>query len=523
MEPKKTLSIGIDFGTTFSFCSYLEGDEIRSLIPVTETYAIPSLFFDDGKQKAFGRIAARKLENSRTAGSVVTSVKRRLNEKGIILEAGERRYTVKDVIAEIIRHLVQDAVKVARENYQIDFAEDFRIEAVCTVPVGFSEPQKNLIQEAISSIVMPNGQPITVRTMFPEPVAAAVEYFGARNKKDEDILVFDLGGGTFDAAWVRSNEDPAKIPYEVIDQEGDPALGGDDWDEAVAKWLIEQYQAEYPDDTLTPQNEAYFRREARSIKEELSETDICYWSVELRGNVVEGELTRAQFEEMTKPLMDRAVEKMLALTKRRKNKAPDHIILTGGSSIMPMVLRTIAEQFPDVDVRSINPAHAIANGAARYADWLQQAPETASGGGEASGDAPGKPKKHIKLISSHAYGIRYFYDAIGEFRICILIPRGVQLPCSAETFSYTRRLNQYESVFTVFELDSYADKDELVPESEGREIMSISLNRSQEHEIPVHTETIETLTLSEAELLSMRAVDHINGVTVEDTVSIKRK
>ncbi|MBR3630479.1 MAG: Hsp70 family protein [Oscillospiraceae bacterium] len=516
MEPKKTLSIGIDFGTTFSFCSYLEGDEIRSLIPVTETYAIPSVFFDDGKQKAFGRIAMRKLENSRTAASVVTSVKRRLNEKGVILKAGDRSYTVKDVIAEIIRHLVLDAVKVAKENYQIDFAEDFRIEAVVTVPVGFSEPQKNLIQEAVSSIEMPNGTHITVRTMFPEPVAAAVEYFGARNKKNEDILVFDLGGGTFDAAWVRSNDDETKVPYEVLDQEGDPALGGDDWDEAVAKWLIEQYRNEFPDEELTPQNEAYFRREARSIKEELSETDICYWSLELRGNVVEGELTRAQFEEMTRPLIDRAIRKMRALTDRQKGKKPDHIILTGGSSIMPQVLATIAEQFPDVDVRSINPAHAIANGAARYADWLRQTPA------EGQNAAPEK-KQHIKLISSHAYGIRYFYDALGEFRICILIPRGVQLPYSAETFSYTRRLNQLESVFTVFELDTYADKDELVPEKEGREIMSIALTRSNEREIPVHTETIETLTLSEAELLSMRAVDHINGVSVEDTVSIKRK
>lgn len=514
MEAKKTLSIGIDFGTTFSFCSYLEGDEIRSLIPVTETYAIPSLFFDDGKQKAFGRIAARKLENSRTAAKVVTSVKRRLNEKGVILEAGDRKYTVKDVIAETIQHLLLDAVKVAKENYQIDFAEDFRIEAVVTVPVGFSEPQKNLIQEAISSIVLPNGNHVVVRTMFPEPVAAAVEYFGARNKKNEDILVFDLGGGTFDAAWVRSNDDETKVPYEVIDQEGDPALGGDDWDEAVAKWLIEQYQAEFADDKLTPQNEAYFRREARSIKEELSETDVCYWSVELRGNVAEGELTREKFEEMTRPLIDRAVEKMKALVDRHKDKKPDHIILTGGSSIMPQVLRTIAEHFPNVDVRSINPAHAIANGAARYADWLRQTPEASKQAGE---------KKPIKLISSHAYGIRYFYDAIGEFRICILIPRGVQLPYSAETFSFTRRLNQYESVFTVFELDSYAEKDALVPETEGREIMSISLNRTQDHQIPVHTETIETLTLSEAELLSMRAVDHINGVTVEDTVSIKRK
>ena len=517
MELKKTLSIGIDFGTTFSFCSYLEGDEIRSLIPVTETYAIPSLFFDDGKQKAYGRIAARKLENSRTAGKVVSSVKRRLNEKGVILEAGDRKYTVKDVITEIIQHLVTDAIRVAKENYQIDFADDFRIEAVCTVPVGFSEPQKNLIQEAISAIVLPNGNHVVVRTMFPEPVAAAVEYFGARNKKNEDILVFDLGGGTFDAAWVRSNDDETKVPYEVVDQEGDPELGGDDWDEAVAKWLIEQYQNEFPDDKLTPQNQAYFRREARSIKEELSETDVCYWSVELRGNVAEGELTREQFEEMTRPLMDRAVKKMEALVSRHKDKDPDHIILTGGSSIMPQVLRTIADHFPTVDVRSVNPAHAIANGAARYADWLQQTP--VSDGKEGKKEE----KKHIKLISSHAYGIRYFYDALGEFRICILIPRGVQLPYSAETFSFTRRLNQYESVFTVFELDTYADKDELIPEAEGREIMSIALTRTKDHEIPVHTETIETLTLSEAELLSMKAVDHINGVSVEDTVSIKRK
>ena len=254
--------------------------------------------------------------------------------------------------------------------------------------------------------------------------------------------------------------------------------------------------------------------------EELSETDICYWSVELRGNVAEGELTRAQFEEMTRPLIDRAVRKMRALTDRHKGKMPDHIILTGGSSIMPQVLATIAEQFPDVDVRSINPAHAIANGAARYADWLCQTPVSTND--EGTGE-PAPEKKHIKLISSHAYGIRYFYDALGEFRICILIPRGVQLPYSAETFSYTRRLNQYESVFTVFELDTYADKDELVPESEGREIMSVALTRTKEREIPVHTETIETLTISEAELLSVQAVDHINGVSVEDTVAIKRK
>ncbi len=507
MSEKKLLSIGIDFGTTFSFCCYLEKGTVRSLIPVTEIYGIPSLFYDDGKQKSYGRIAEKKLSNPRTAKNVISSVKRRLEESGYLLTAGDRCYTAKDIIREIVGYMVQGAVKVAEETYQIDFSKNFRVEAVVTVPVGFSEPQKKLIEEAISSIIMPNGTHLLVRKLLPEPVAAAIEYFGLRNKQDEDILVYDLGGGTFDAAWVHSNKDNKKIAYEVIDQEGDSHLGGDDWDAEIAKWLKEQYLADNPGETMSKHDEAYLCRSARELKEELTELESTSWELDLHGNVSEGELTRKKFEQLTRPLLDRTLQKMEIIIQRQGGKKPNHIILTGGSSLMLQVQAAIRQKFSGVDVRSINPAHAIANGAARYADWLQQTPVA---------------QDKIQLISSHAYGIGYHYDDTNQTEIRILIPRGAKLPYSGTAKSYTRYKDQYSSSFTVFELDSHEPVDTRVPENTGREIMTVTLQRASDKSVPKGRESIETLTLSESELLSIKAVDKVADIEVEDSVSIKR-
>ncbi len=510
MSKRNLLSIGIDFGTTFSFCCYLEKGTIRSLIPVTETYGIPSLFYDDGKNKSYGKIAAKKLENPRTAKNVISSVKRRLSEDSWLLDTGNNRYAARDVIREIVNYMVQGAIKVATETYQIDFDDNFRVEAVVTVPVDFSEPQKKLIEEAISSIIMPNGTHLLVRKLLPEPVAAAIEYFGLRSKQEEDILVYDLGGGTFDAAWVHSNKDEKKIPYEVMDQGGDSRLGGDDWDAEIAKWLQEQYLRDNPGETITKHDEAYLRRFARDLKEELSEETSTSWDLELHGNVAEGELTREKFEQMTRHLLDRTLQEMNDIIKRRGGKKPDYIILTGGSSIMPQVMAGLKQKFPGVDIRSVDPAHAIANGAARYADWLQQTPVSAK-------------QSKIQLISSHAYGIRYHYDDTDQWEIRIMIPRGAKLPYSSKTTSVTRNENQHESYFAVFELDSHKPEGTRVPENSGREIMSATLKRPPERYVPKGTQSEETLTLSESELLAIEAVDQVGRERVKNSVALQRK
>jgi len=513
MSKRKLLSIGIDFGTTFSFCCYLEKENVRSLVPVNENYGIPSLFYDDGNQKSYGKIAAKKLENPRTVKNVISSVKRRLNETGPLLTVGNNKYTASDVIREIVNYMVQGAVKTAQETYQIDFEDNFRVEAVVTVPVDFSEPQKKLIEEAISSIVMPNGTHLLVHKLLPEPVAAAIDYFGLRSKQDEDILVYDLGGGTFDAAWVHSNKDEKKIAYEVLDQAGDAHLGGDDWDNAVAQWLKEQYLAAYPRDTVTKHDENYLRCYARELKEGLSEQERTSWDIDFHGNFTDGELTRTQFEQLTRPLLDQSLQKVDDIIKRRGGKKPDHIILTGGSSLMPQVQAGLKQKFPNVDIRRHDPAHAIANGAARYADWLQQTPVSA-----------GKQQSQNKILlrSSHAYGIRYHYEKTNTYEICILIPRNAKLPYSSTTSSYTRYENHYESTFAVFELDSYEPEGTRLPEDSGKEIMSVVLKRPSSKTIPKGTETIETLTLSDSDLLSIKAVDNLNHVKVEDSISIKR-
>ena len=505
----KELLIGIDFGTTFSFCCYLNGDAIVSLTPTTENYGIPSLFFDNGKQKAYGKIAAKKLESPAMSKYVVSSVKRRLDSNACVLDNGVTKYNACDVIREIMSYVVDGAIKTAQENYAMEFTDDFQVQAVVTVPISFTEPMKKKIEETLSAIVLPNGKHLLVRKLIPEPVAAAIDYFGITNLADKDILVYDLGGGTFDAAWVHSNSDPNKTPYVVANQNGDSELGGDDWDKALADWLRQKYLAEYPGDKLTSFDDQVLQRKAREYKEELTNAECVSWDVELHGNLVCGDLSRAEFESLTKPLLDRTLQKVRDIIARQQ-KNPDYIILTGGSSNMPQVKAGLMRKYPGIDIRLHDPAHAIANGAARFADWLRQIP------------VGGKEAPKVQLISSHAYGIEYHYNDTDSDEILILIPRGQKLPYSNKTTSFTRYEDQYTAVYKVYELDVFDKAGVRVPLSKGRHIMSATLQRPKDKHVPKGTETTDTLTLSDSELLSVESVDNIFNVNVTNNVQLKR-
>ncbi len=508
---KKVIKIGIDFGTNYSFACFVHGDAVCSLVPSNETYGIPSVFFDDGKTKLVGRMAERRA--AKRPECAVRSVKRKMKEK-YVLQRGDTKYTPEMVIEEIISYIVRVSEQQLTNVYMEEYDE---IEAVIAVPVDFSEPMINMIKEAAGRVRLSNGNPLIVTSLIKEPVAASIEYYGVKKEKDAMILAYDLGGGTFDAAIVEACS-KGKTPYRVLDQEGDSALGGDNWDQALADHLMERYEAQTgkkPGRTA----EVDFLLEARRVKEELTDLNESNASVMVEGRYFETDVTREEFEKLTEKLIQRSVEKVRDLVRRKQGLKIDHVVLTGGSSYMPQVRQALADSKifgKDTDILMINPEHAIASGAARYAATLKR-PDIGSVDTLVVEEEP-----MIEQISSHGYGIAYIYPGRGNKRLLnVLIPRGSKLPITVSTTSGTHYENQQESLIEVFETD-YTGTEDVIALSEGKQIMSVVLRR-QDKVIPRGTKSTETLSLGMDGTLTVTSKDHVKGITVDKSISITRK
>lgn len=504
----KILKIGIDFGTNFSFACFEHGDAVCSLVPSKETYGIPSVFYTDGKTKLVGRTAERRA--AKHPECAVRSVKRRLKE-GCVLEQGGVKYTPQMVVEEIIAYVVEMAEQQLTNVYMEEYDQ---IEATIAVPVDFSEPMIYMIKEAAGKVKLRNGSNLIVTSLITEPVAASIEYFGVKKEQDAKIMVFDLGGGTFDAAIVEARSE-GKVPYKVLDQAGNGNLGGDKWDQAVADWLKERY-TEQTGKKVPRTAEENFLIEGRRVKEELTDLEETIASVLVGGKYFEVTVTRAEFEAFTAHLMQQAVDKVRELMSRNSDTKINHVVLTGGSSYMPQVRNSLVQSgiFGEgTDILMIKPEHAIAGGAARYAASLKR-PDI---GSTDTLDDDGI----IELISSHGYGIAYVYEKRGHQTLLnILIPKGSKLPASASTVSRTLYENQQTSLIRVFETD-YTGTETVVPLSEGREIMSVVLKRNDK-KIPKGSESTETLTLAKDGLLSVTSRDHDTGITVNNSINIER-
>ena len=499
----KIKKIGIDLGTTYSFAGFLHGDRVMPLIPSRETYGIPSVFYYDGINRIVGRMAERRALNN--PQNAVWSVKRNLSRKDFLV--GGRRFTPKEIIREIIAYIVSCAEQQLTNVYLEEYDE---IEAVITVPVDFTEPMKNLIREAGEQTRTANGKPLRITGILEEPVAAAMEYFGVRKEQAAEIVVFDLGGGTFDAAIVRAHAQ-GTIPYEVIDQEGDRSLGGDDWDRLICDRIIEQYQRKFGEKPAR-QMESQFLIEARKIKEELTELESVDVDIPVKGSYITFTMSRKEFELMSRPLLDRALQKIRMLLSRQPDTEINHVILTGGSSYMPQIMNGLRQSGifgQETDFLFIEPEHAIAYGAARYAVTRVCAEDMLI-----------QPEKMVIRRSAHAYGIEYHFEDQGRDLVRIIIPRGVKLPYSGTVDSYTRVKNQRCSVFDVYEADC-AESEEAVKTEEAHQIMQVEMNR-KEIIVPIGTRTSETLTLSSDGLLSIKSIDHNSGIEVNNSVSIQR-
>ncbi|MFD4628816.1 molecular chaperone DnaK [Streptomyces sp. NPDC058284] len=356
-------AVGIDLGTTNSVVAVLEGGEPTVVANAEGARTTPSVVaFAKNGDVLVGEVAKRQAVTNveRTA----RSVKRHMGDGGWRFpESGSvdgTRYTAQELSARVLQKLKRDA-----ESY---LGEDVT-DAVVTVPAYFDDTQRQATKEA--------GEiaGLNVLRIINEPTAAALAY-GLDKGDDETVLVFDLGGGTFDVSLLEMGEGV----IEVKATNGDTQLGGDDWDQRIVEYLVRQFKnghgVDLGKDKMALQR---LREAAEKAKIELSsssETDINlpYITASAEGPLHLAEkLTRAQFQELTADLLDRCKEPFHQAVKDAgvKLSAVDHVILVGGSTRMPAVTDLVRELTGKDPHKGVNPDEVVALGAALQAGVIR--------------------------------------------------------------------------------------------------------------------------------------------------------
>ena len=357
-------AVGIDLGTTNSVVSVLEGGEPTVIANAEGGRTTPSVVaFSKSGEVLVGEIAKRQAVNN--IDRTIASVKRHMGTDWTVA-IDDKKYTAQEISARILMKLKNDA-----ESYLGEKVTD----AVVTVPAYFNDAQRQATKEA--------GEiaGLNVLRIVNEPTAAALAYGLDKGKEDELILVFDLGGGTFDVSLLEVGKDEDNFStIQVRATAGDNHLGGDDWDQRVVEYLLNQLKVKGIDLTKDKIALQRLREAAEQAKKELSSSSstnvsLQYLSVTPDGPVhLDEQLTRAKFQDLTKDLLDRTKKPFQDVIKEAGIKLSeiDHIVLVGGSTRMPAVYDLVKELAGGKEPnKGVNPDEVVAVGAALQAGVLK--------------------------------------------------------------------------------------------------------------------------------------------------------
>lgn len=372
--------IGIDLGTTNSCAAYLLNDK-SEVIPNGEGgRTTPSIVYIKGDQLLVGNLAKRKavLEPKNVIYEVKRFIGRKYSELtaadksvpyeikegsdgGILISVDGKDYKPEQISAFVLQKIKEDSEKFLGEKIT---------QAVITVPAYFNDSQRNATKAA--------GEiaGLKVERIINEPTAASLAY-GENKQKDEKIVVFDLGGGTFDVTILDIGSEGT---FQVLSTSGDTHLGGADFDQRIMDWLLAGFKAKNGIDLS--KNAMALQRikdEAENAKKQLSQTDSVDINIPFI-TTVEGEpkhiqetLTRAQFEKMCSDLIDRCKQPVLsALSDSKLDKNEIHeVILVGGSTRIPAVKKLVQDIFGKEPKATVNPDESVAQGAAIQGGIIQ--------------------------------------------------------------------------------------------------------------------------------------------------------
>jgi len=361
LEEKMAKAVGIDLGTTNSVVSVLEGGEPTVIANAEGARTTPSVVaFAKNGEVLVGEVAKRQAVTN--VDRTIRSVKRHMGDTSWNVDIDGKKYNAQEISARILQKLKRDA-----EAYLGDTVTD----AVITVPAYFNDAQRQATKDA--------GQiaGLNVLRIVNEPTAAALAYGLDKGDKDQTILVFDLGGGTFDVSLLEIGEGIV----EVKATSGDNNLGGDDWDQRVVDHLVTQFKnsngVDLSADKVALQR---LREAAEKAKIELSSSqstaiNLPYITASDAGPLhLDETLTRADFQKMTADLIDRTKAPFNQVIKDAGVKVADidHVVLVGGSTRMPAVTELVKELTGGREPnKGVNPDEVVAVGAALQAGVLK--------------------------------------------------------------------------------------------------------------------------------------------------------
>ena len=429
MTEKKKPAVGIDLGTTHSVVAYLDSEGRPTTIHNSEGgITTPSVVFFDETGPVVGKEAARTAAFE--PEMIAQFAKRDIGAAAYQKQVGGMELPPEVIEAIILRKLKEDAELVLGEVQDV----------VITVPAYFNEPRRKATQDA--------GElaGLNVLDIINEPTAAAIAY-GVHQKFSpsdepiegkETVLVYDLGGGTFDATLMELTNSQ----YTAIATAGDVHLGGIDWDNRIFEFVAEQFIDNFQSDPREDDSAAErLRQSAEVAKMALTARSAYKMHCEYEGNRLRLDITREQFQELTQDLVERTLFTIRRMLKEASRTWDDitRILLVGGSTRMPMVIEALESESGVVINRSISPDEAVAHGAAVYADLVLS-------------QQRGEPTDLlVKNVNSHDLGVLAVEASTGMPRRKILIPKNSPLPAMGSGGFKTRDENQKTIAVNVIE------------------------------------------------------------------------
>jgi molecular chaperone DnaK len=443
--------VGIDLGTTFSLIAHIdEHGKPECILNNENTPTTPSaVYFENESNIVVGQLAR---DNAIAApDNVQIHVKRHMGEK-IPLPLGTKEYAPEQISAMILERLKRDA----EEKLGMPITD-----AVITVPAYFGAPERKATQDAGEMAGL------KVHCILNEPTAAALAFGFANPQEEATVLVYDLGGGTFDITLMKiAPSGDGGIPkVDMISTGGNARLGGVDWDERIMEYVAQQFAEKHggedPRDDLASKQDLYSRCEKAKIA--LARVGTARIACQHKGNSEVVELDRKKLKELTEDLLQTTVTE-LDLLLNDKGYTPDQIdqvLLVGGSTKLLMVREMLEAKFPGKLNTSVHPDQCVAEGAAWMGHLLLRKP----GDGGKPPEPPGGP------VASHALGVRA-YDEHDALRVFPLIVKDEKLPCDGQDTFYTREHDMRSVEIPIFENEARS-KDEIMDPDAGRPIGSV--------------------------------------------------
>ncbi len=460
--------VGIDLGTTYSCISYVnEVGDAEVIANLEGSNTTPSVvYFESAENVVVG-------ENAKDTAvlepkSTISLVKRLMGKSDFAFEYDEKAYSPAQISALILKKLVNDASSSLNEEIR---------DVVITCPAYFGTAEREATRAA--------GEiaGLNVIDIINEPTAAAICYGVLEGEENKAIMIYDLGGGTFDVTIIKIEDKDGSKVIRAITTGGDYELGGQDWDKEIMTYLESEFREQTrfedefeEDDAL--QFEQNLRLLSEKYKKQLTTKKSVTIPVVAAGMKAKVELTREKFDELTEALLERTIDevrKAIEVAKGKGISKIDEMIMVGGSSRMPQVEMILEREFPDIPKRKYDPDEAVAKGAAIYAvnkmdvvyddGWNGDAPEsTPHRGNKLGGDVGGIA---VVNITSKSFGIgltRENGTEEGESYVENLIFKDSEVPLDETLDCQTFANNQISVSLKVFESDITDESYEYIEE-----------------------------------------------------------